>query len=99
MLLTVRISIALTLTSLIFFAAGLFLPFEYQPFGAGEEFIISAVVGLVGFCVALCVWLKATHRERVYRVALILSTFALVVTAGFVGLFVVAYSNCPNGAC
>jgi hypothetical protein len=94
-----RSSIALATVSLLIFCVGLFVPLELKPFYFGEEFIISPILSLLALAAALYAWWQATQRRTLHRLALTLAIVAFVATAGFTGLFLLAYSNCPGGAC
>lgn len=92
-------SIALAIVALLIFSVGLFVPIEAKPFVAGEEFLISPLVSLLALAAALFAWLQTAQRKWLHHFALTLATAVFAVSAGFTALFLLAYSNCPNGVC
>jgi hypothetical protein len=94
-----HLSVALAAASLLMFAFGIFVPVDANPFMFGEEFIISSVLGLCAVVAAWYAWLGTTQRGALHRRALKFAIGVLVLSAGYIGLFLLAYSNCPGGVC
>ncbi len=92
-------SVALVTVALLIFCVGLFVPIDVKPLQAGEEFILSPILSLLALGAALYAWFRTTQRRSLHRLALTLAIAVFVISAGFTGLFFLAYSNCPNGVC
>lgn len=93
------LAVALAIASLLIFCVGLFVPIEAKPFHAGQEFLVAPIVSLFALIAAAYAWKRTTPRRSLHRLALTLAVVAFVVSAGFTGLFFLAYSNCPGGVC
>ena len=94
-----RVALGLTATAWIIIGIGWLVPFEVSPFKFGQQFIIAPTLALVAVMSALYAWSRATQRRALHRMALKTAAWTLLVTGGGVGLFLLAYSNCPRGVC
>lgn len=76
-----------------------FGPEEWLPTTAGEELTIFPIVCLASVLVAIVGSLRAPIRRFWQYTGLVLSAVAVLLWAGYAGLMLLAYRECPNGVC
>ena len=92
-------AVELAAASLFVLVVGQIVYIDVNPFQSGQDLIISPVLGLFAVLVALCGRLTTPGRATLNRRALRLALAVFILSAGYTGLFLLAYSNCPGGAC
>lgn len=95
-----HISVSLAVASLVVFAVAMFVPVDLTPFHAEEGLlVIGPFLALSALLAAACAWFRTGQRTRWRRVALLTAGTALLLSGGFTGLLILAYSHCPGGLC
>jgi hypothetical protein len=92
-------AVVLAAASLLVLAVGQFVHIDVNPFQSGEDLIIAPALALFAVVAALYAWFETPKRETLHRRALRLALGVFILSAGYTSLFLLAYSNCPGGAC